>query len=206
AAIAILAAIAGVGLGRFVNRSGKGHVVRFTIPTSDGPYHDARLTTPSPDGKRLVIPAVNREGIAQLFVRNIDSLEVQPLPGTERTEAQPLFGTSPKWLLFATGTHLKKFDLDARTVETVSDYSNYGSSINDQGSVLYVAGNVIVMKPRDGVAHAVTQLDRAAREQTHRWPTFLPDGKHFLYVARADADASRPGVLYLASIDSSTRI
>jgi serine/threonine protein kinase/Tol biopolymer transport system component len=205
-ATAILATIAGLGIARFVNRPGNGLVVRFTIPTSDGPYHDARLTAPSPDGKRLIIPAVNREGIGQLFIRNIDSLDVQPLAGTERTETQPLFGTSSKWLLFASGTRLKKLDLDARTIETISDYVGYGSSINDEGNVLYVAGNVIVMKARDGAARAVTQLDRAAREQTHRWPTFLPDGKHFLYVARADADAPRPGVLYLASIDSPKRI
>ena len=206
AAIATLATVAGFGAGWFFNHLGRGRVVRFTIPTSDGPYHDARLAAPSPDGRRLIIPALNREGIGQLFIRNIDSLDVQPLAGTEKTEAQPLFGTNSRWLLFASGGHLKKLDLDTRTIETISDYSNYGSSINDEGSVLYVSGNVIVMKPREGAARAVTLLDRTAKEQTHRWPTFLPDGKHFLYVARADADAPRPGVLYLASIESSKRI
>ena len=210
AGAALFLALAGIAAGRFISHPSDAHVVRFTIPTSEGQYHDAWLSAPSPDGKRLVLRAVNKEGIAQLWIRNLDSLEVLPIPGTEIGFAAPLFGTSPKWALFlaADQRHLRKLDLDTKTVETVGDLGEqyFGSSINDEGTILYAARDVIWMKHSDAAPQPVTQLDRGAKEVSHRWPTFLPDGNHFLFVSRGDPSAPRPGVLYLASIDSPKRI
>ena len=206
--VALLALAGGITASRFLFRT-KLPVVRFTIPTTEGPYHGAWLAAPSPDGKRLVFGAANREGVPQLFMRTIDRLEAEPIRGTEgMADFAPLFGTDPKTVLFFAQGRLKKLDLDSSTIETICECqdNSFGASINNEGTVLYSALDGITMRSRDGALRKVTHLDQAAREVSHRWPTFLPDGNHFLYVARSASDAPRPGVLYLASIDSPERI
>ena len=207
AAVALLALVGGILGGRLLFRKAP-RVVRFSIPTTDGPYHGAWLAAPSPDGKRLVFGAADRDGISQFFVRSMDRLDAEPIRGTEGVDEAPLFGTDPKTVLFFSGGRLKKLDLDAATIETICEGQEnaFGASINDDGTVLYSTPDGITMRGRDGAVGNVTHLDRSAKEISHRWPTFLPDGKHFLYVARAGPDAPRPGVLYLASIDSPKRV
>jgi hypothetical protein len=50
----------------------------------------------------------------------------------------------------------------------------------------------------------VTQLDESTGEQTHRWPEFLPDGKHFLYLARQNSD-KQPSGIYVGSLEGNFR-
>ena len=51
----------------------------------------------------------------------------------------------------------------------------------------------------------MTKLDRAKDEQFHRYPSFLPDGRHFLYTAGTQVfvsslDAADPKPLISASV------
>src|SRR6185436_18247829 len=54
-----------------------------------------------------------------------------------------------------------------------------------------------------GTPAVVTTLDPATGETSHRWPHFLPDGRHFLYTSTTGTccPASKPGVIRLASLD-----
>jgi Tol biopolymer transport system component len=54
-----------------------------------------------------------------------------------------------------------------------------------------------------GAAVAVTRLDEGQQETTYRWPSFLPDGQHFLYTARSQ----RPEYhgVYVGSLESGDR-
>jgi len=58
-----------------------------------------------------------------------------------------------------------------------------------------------------GTPTRVTSLDAAGREINHFWPTFLPDGKHFLYLATANDSATSKGPpsLFVGSLDGSQR-
>ena len=53
-----------------------------------------------------------------------------------------------------------------------------------------------------GPAEPATVLDRT-KHSTHRWPWFLPDGRHFLYLAtnHSGGDAKQNGI-YLGSLDN----
>jgi Tol biopolymer transport system component len=46
-----------------------------------------------------------------------------------------------------------------------------------------------------------TKLDKSRNEGTHRWPSFLPDAKHFLYYA-ANSTGQEPGEIFVADIGS----
>ena len=48
-----------------------------------------------------------------------------------------------------------------------------------------------------GTPSPVTNFDASKIEHSHRWPWFLPDGRHFLYLARA----SSADIIYVASLD-----
>ena len=50
------------------------------------------------------------------------------------------------------------------------------------------------------MATQVTSLDTARQEDSHRWPSILPDGKHFLYLRRSTID-EKTGI-FLGSLDS----
>jgi hypothetical protein len=67
-------------------------------------------------------------------------------------------------------------------------------------------GSLYAVAASGGAARPVTELDRARGEDTHRYPHFLPDGRHFLFLARASsAGAGREPVIVAASLDSSEK-
>ena len=53
---------------------------------------------------------------------------------------------------------------------------------------------------KGGPEKRITELDRTRAENSHRWPVFLPDGRHFLYFVRSD-QAELSGI-YAGSLDS----
>ena len=62
------------------------------------------------------------------------------------------------------------------------------------------SGPLLRVPASGGKPVAVTKLDEAHSDETHRWPCFLPDGRHFIYFARGD-QPERTGI-YLGSLDS----
>src|SRR5439155_27306475 len=54
-----------------------------------------------------------------------------------------------------------------------------------------------------GTPVEVTKID-PARETSHRWPSFLPDGKHFLYIATMYGTAES-GDVYVGRLGSNER-
>jgi WD40 repeat protein len=54
-----------------------------------------------------------------------------------------------------------------------------------------------------GTSQPVTTLDTTRRENSHRWPHFLPDGRHFLFTARSDVRENTG--IYVAALDSKER-
>ena len=52
-----------------------------------------------------------------------------------------------------------------------------------------------------GTPTPATTLAAERRERTHRWPSFLPDGRHFLYLSNEEAPPSRWSIR-VGSLDS----
>jgi eukaryotic-like serine/threonine-protein kinase len=135
------------------------------------------------DGSNLVFAGI-AEGKEMLFLRAMDSATAKPLPGTEGGKF-PFWSPDGKSIGFFADQQLKRLDLAGGPPMSLAP------AIDARGGTW--AGEIILFSPyiyetiyripaSGGKPVSVTEMDRS-QHTTHRWPQFLPDGKHFLYLA-----------------------
>jgi len=165
----------------------------------------------SPDGTRLAYIAGEEGRPPMLRLRALDGSVDQPLLGTEG--AQGLFWSpDSRFLAFTIGRQLKKVDAAGGTPVTISDdlrFSDLGGTTpgtwNRDGVILFPAesrAGLGRVNAAGGATVSVTALDTNAGETSHGYPFFLPDGRHFLYVAY---NSLVPVGVYVGSLDSQER-
>jgi Tol biopolymer transport system component len=178
-------------------------VTRFgVLPPGDGVFtgNPPRFAI-SPDGQSLVFAATLEPGKPEQFwLRRLDSMEVTPVPGTEGGSAgimpqAPFWSPDGRHLAFFVQTErvgaagesrLRTVDLQGGTVQTVCDLpsNNAGGSWNGDGVMLVSSQEskgIQRVPASGGVPTPVTTLDESRNEVAHRFPQFLPDGRHFIY-------------------------
>jgi Tol biopolymer transport system component len=182
--------------------------VRFTVaPPENYSFRWSDMPVLSPDGKRLVFAAEAASG-AVLFLRSLETTELRPLPGTE-VQAEARYVRSPFWspdgrYLAFFGEHaLTKVDLTGGPAVTICLGRGLGGTWNRDGVILFgsAAGPVMRVSAAGGTPTPATKLDSAKGESGHRWPSFLPDGRHFLFTVTSTQPAN--GGVYVGSLDSS---
>jgi len=155
----------------------------------------------SPDGRTLALSAVGPDGIARVWVRSMNSLEVRVLPGTETTPNPPPFFWSPdsRFIAYsAQGARLKAVDLAGSPPQTLCAMSGPnapGGSWNGDGVIIFgsVNAGLTRVSATGGTTSPVTVPDVSRRETRHAYPTFLADGRRFLYL-RTSSSAEHSGV------------
>ncbi len=185
-----------------------GKLVRFQIPL---PEKTTLLVDPgialSPDGSKLAYYARDAASAPRLWVRAMDTLESRPLPGAELASevvTPPFWSPDSRWLVFnAGGTALKKIAVTGGPPQTLCNPSNNapGGAWNRDGVILLgnSSGPLLQVSAAGGTAVPVTTVDASAQEN-HRFPFFLPDGRHFLYL-RTSSAPEYSGI-YLGSLDA----
>ena len=186
------------------NTSPSQNTTRTSILAPEGKEFDRWGTAAlSPDGKYLVFSALTPGWGGQLWLRRTDSLTAKPLPGTEGAQ-NPFWSPDSKWIGFVAGSKLRKIAVDGGSPLVICDsVQERGGSWNSNGTILFVPGPgypVYSVQDSGGTAVAVTELDTSAGEVSHRWPVFLPDGTHFLFLTRG-----KENVIYAASTKSKER-
>jgi eukaryotic-like serine/threonine-protein kinase len=157
----------------------------------------------SPNARRILFLLQDEGGRKSIWVRSLDSLEMRRLPGTD--DARGMFWSSDgREVGFFSGGRLKKVDANGGPVETVCESAGaFSGAWGARGTILFTKefGEPISAVPvTGGTPRPVTTLDRANGEADHIHPSFLPDGRHFVFVARS-LDPERTSVM-LASLDS----
>jgi len=156
----------------------------------------------SPDGKQVVFSA-KESGEKQLYLRSMDKLTPQPIPGTERATF-PFWSPDSKSIAFFADGKLKRVELPGGPPTIVCDAAiGRGGAWNGDGTILFsgeTTAPLVRVPATGGTPVAVTKL--SGRYTTHRWPAFLPDGKHFLYLAAIHTTLADPETaVFWASLD-----
>jgi Tol biopolymer transport system component len=184
--------------------------VRFAVPIPFGasfsPSEISRGASISPDGTRIGIEAFS-EGRRRLFVRRLDSEEAIPLEGSEGATAH-FWSPDGRFLAFFADGKLKKIpsaggppeELAGASFETIGTWNRDGTILFTK---LYPIG-LYRVSDRGGEARLVLAHNPSRGEGVPIWPTFLPDGRRFLYLQTFVTPEGKAGTreLRLASLDS----
>ena len=158
----------------------------------------------SPDGTRLVFAAHSQKEQNMIWVRNLDG-GVQKLPGTEGAYC-PFWSPDNKFIGFFAAGKLTKISASGGPVVALADAPNArGGAWGKDNMIVYAPeyrGSLMkVSAAGANVPAQATKMD-PTRHSTHRWPVFLPDGKHFLFLATNHTGvSSEQNGVYLASVD-----
>jgi eukaryotic-like serine/threonine-protein kinase len=158
----------------------------------------------SPDGTSLAFTARDDKGKILLYVRPLSSMSAQPLPGTDDA-MYPFWSADSREVAFFAGGKLKKVNAGGGPPQTVCDAANgRGGAWGKEGVIVFTpAPNQALLKvsAAGGTPEPASKLDFSQGENSHRWPSFLPDGKHFLFWAR-NSHGTQDHMLYVGELGS----
>jgi len=156
----------------------------------------------SPDGRRLVFVGHDATGKQLLYTRAFDvATSTEPLTNTDGASL-PFWSPNSQSIGFFAQGRLKRVDLETRQIQTLADAGGArGGTWNQDDVILFVprpATGVYRVSAAGGPATPV-KIDAPVT-----WfPSFLPDGRHFLFFSSAPSQPENAGV-FVASLDSST--
>ena len=158
----------------------------------------------SSQGDKLAFVAHSGESKV-LWVRSLSSDTAQQLDGTQGA-MHPFWSPDGQHIGFFAGNKLMKIAATGGPVAVLADAPNArgGSwSVND---VIVFApdflGTLTKISAQGGTAEPATVIDKT-KHDTQRWPWFLPDGKHFIFLSTSHTggDPKQNGI-YFGSLDS----
>ena len=150
------------------------------------------------DGRQLVYPAA-KAGVVSLWLHDLSSGATRELPGTGGA-AMPFWSADLTRIGFFAGGKLRAIDLANGTTSDLADASaGRGAAWNPAGDVIFAPSPSGPLMRRDA-AGAITNFTKLeSGETSHTWPSFLPDGQHFIFLVNG-SQSSRSGI-WIASID-----
>jgi serine/threonine protein kinase len=175
----------------------KPDLVRFEIkPPSTIQFQDAPRI--SPDGRILAYSATDSTGITRIWLRPFASTTAQPLAGTDGIVQRPFWSPDSRYLGFIANGKLKKIEVSGGPPITICDAATGADgSWGAKGVILFDGGTSDPIKKvsaSGGVAAPAVLADTALHLGVG-WPTFLPDGDHFVYMTIGEKASLRVGSL-----------
>ena len=168
----------------------------FAFRTGSGP------PALSPDGTRVVFTAKtsNTGDRGMLWIRSLDEGEARPVNGTAGA-SYPFWSPDGANIGFFADGKLKRIALNGATPVVLCDSPAGRGGAWHGDTILF--GNrfdVIYRTNSSGAAPAkLTKLDPS--ESTHRWPLFLADGRHFLYLTSPTGAVTARNAVWISSLD-----
>jgi Tol biopolymer transport system component len=198
-ALAVLLAAAVVLGTLYLRPAAAAPEIRTEIVTPATSTSDGVSFALSPDGRRIVFLG-SEDGQPRLWVRALDSVTVQPLPGTEGARL-PFWSPDSRSVGFFAAGKLKRIDLKGGVPQILADATpGFGGSWNKDGVILFAPinpGPLFRVTASGGEAQPLT---KPAQGMTHRPSQFLPDGRQFIFFAAGREEAQG---IYIGSVGSS---
>jgi len=167
----------------------------------------------SPDGLRIAFVGTEGGGVTRLWVQSLDGRSTQPLAGTEGGVV-PFWSPDSRFIGFLVDGSVKTIAATGGppvTLTAGTNASSGGATWNQDGLILFAAtgtGNPLYrVAASGGVPTPATTLHAEDGETRHAFPFFLPDGRHFLYLAVGSKTAglNSPNGIYVTALDSNER-
>ncbi len=157
----------------------------------------------SPDGRTVAFTARDSSAQSYVWVRALDSPEARRLEATEDA-SNPFWSPDGRYIAFYTANRLKKVPLAGGPVQTICNSARgLGGAWSSSGDIIFNPTNrapLMRVSASGGAATPLTSIDASRQENSHRWPSFLPDGRHFFFTARSSLKENT--AIYLGSLDS----
>ncbi len=175
--------------------------IRFTVPAPEGTVINESVV--SPDGRVIAFTTTGGDNNV-LWVRRLDEVLGQPVQGTDDA-AFPFWSPDSRHIAFFADGKLKKVEPFGGFPVIICDAPDgAGGSWNAEGEIILSAsGGIHRVSAAGGTLRQVTFPDASRKENSHRWPSFLPDGKHFLFVIIHVFDEDN--TTYIGSVDDTSR-
>jgi len=167
----------------------------------------ARDVAVSPNGHTVALVGRESERKNLLWLYEPGSQQATSLPNTEGAN-YPFWSPDGRSLGFFADGKLKRLELGGGPVRSLCEApTGRGGTWNQDGVILFTpTGQLGVgisrISAAGGTAVQVTYPDREHGEDSHRWPIFLPDGVHFLYLAMDLSGRTALSSIYVGSLNS----
>jgi eukaryotic-like serine/threonine-protein kinase len=210
AAAIVIAIVLGVGAGIFFSRpTQSAQTVRTVVDPP--PKVTLNLTGDfagppvlAPDGASLAFSATSADGKTSLWVRPMNALDAHMIPGTD-SAIFPFWSPDSRSLGFFADGKVKTIDLNGGSPLVVCDAPfGRGGSWGAGGVIVYTPATqtpLMRVSATGGTPIPLTKVD-PSQHTSHRWPFFLPDGQHLIYLAiNHDPSRAASDSVYYASLD-----
>jgi len=153
----------------------------------------------SPDGSKLAFTARDASGKVLLWIRPIDALTAQPLPGTDDA-SYPFWSPDSRFVAFFAQQKLQKIAASGGPPQTLCNGNGRGGAWNQDGTIVFNTGPSGTLSHVSSAGGQPSEFMRPANGQGYAFPWFLPDGRHFLFYAYAGS--TDKGGVFVGSLDS----
>jgi len=187
---AILATVAGLAV---FSRQPLPRVTQsFVLAPAEGKIRSEQGLALSPDSTHLAFLA-EEGGTIQLWIRALDNLAGRPLDGTDNA-THPFWSPDGRHLGFFADGKLKRIPVVGGAARNLADaFEPRGGAWGPDDQIVYspdYRDGLWAVASGGGEAKRLTELDQQRGEKSHRWPIFLPDGQHILFLAQTDEGGS----------------
>lgn len=197
--LVLMAALATLTVFHFRRSPAPATVVRFSFAPPEKTSMGTAMAF-SPDGSTLAFVATNQDGKDQIWLRRLSVAVAERLSGTDGASF-PFWSPDSRYVGFFADQKLKVVPASGGTARSLCDVvDGHGGAWGSKDVIVFSPhwqGGLDRISAAGGEVRSATALVEG--QDSHRLPTFLPDGKHFVYYARG-IDPAVTG-LYLGSLD-----
>jgi Tol biopolymer transport system component len=141
----------------------------------------------SPDGRNIAFLTEDSGRKRGLWLRPLDELTPKLL-SSAGNERYPFWSGDGRTIAFFQGGRLRRIDVGGGSVQTICESGNgFGGSWGSTGTIVFgseFGRGLLSVSSAGGKPSTATTLDSARGDVAHLFPEFLPDGRHFVFVAR----------------------
>ncbi|MEY2413768.1 MAG: eukaryotic-like serine/threonine-protein kinase [Acidobacteriaceae bacterium] len=181
------------------------HQASYFLAVLPFPVHDMAI---SPNGRTVAIVGFSEaKKTNALWLYDVGGREQRSLPDTEGASF-PFWSPDGNSLGFFAFGKLKKLEIRGGPVQVICDApSGRGGTWNKDGVIVFTPSGQLMdglyrVSATGGTPTRISLPEASRGENSHRWPVFLPDGKHFLYLAANVSGLVDPDAIYVGALDS----